>query len=95
MGKHEGKRQGRLIDAFALGQFAECVGQGSRHVFSSISSSSSIALQAAATVGATEVGIRAAGLTGADRRFTGSHEIASFNPSRMPRVSWFDDTAPT
>ncbi len=49
---------------------------------------------AAATVGVTEVGIRAAGLAGADRRFTGSHEIASFNPSRLPRVSWLDDTAP-
>jgi hypothetical protein len=35
-----------------------------------------------------------AGLPGADRRFTGSHEVASFDPDRMPVVQWLDDDAP-
>lgn len=38
--------------------------------------------------------VRATGLAGADRRFTGSHEVASFDPARMPTVQWLDDTAP-
>ena len=31
---------------------------------------------------------------GSNRRFTGSHEIASFNPPEMPAVIWFNDQAP-
>lgn len=50
---------------------------------------------AAAAFGATEVAYRVTGLEGANRRFTGSHEIASGTPSDMPVVSWFDDVAPT
>lgn len=36
----------------------------------------------------------ALGLAGADRRQTGSHEVASFEPAGMPRVSWLDDRRP-
>lgn len=31
------------------------------------------------------------GLRGADRRFTGSHERGSFDPSGLPATSWLDD----
>jgi hypothetical protein len=43
---------------------------------------------------ATEGVVRGVGLAGGDRRFTGSHEIGSFDPARMPTVQWFDDSAP-
>ena len=49
---------------------------------------------AAAIYGVQEVTTRVLGLAGGDRRFTGSHEIASFDPDRMPTVVWIDDTAP-
>lgn len=49
---------------------------------------------AGVAVVASEAVVRATGLAGADRRFTGSHEIASFDPADMPRVSWIDDSAP-
>ncbi len=49
----------------------------------------------AAVAGAQEITVRVAGLAGADRRFTGSHEVGSFDPAEMPRVSWLDDSAPT
>jgi hypothetical protein len=49
---------------------------------------------AAVTVGSVELSVRALGLPGATRRFTGSHEIASMDPARMPTVSWIDDTPP-
>jgi hypothetical protein len=48
----------------------------------------------AAVYGAQEAAIRVAGLAGGDRRFTGSHEVGSFDPIRMPTVSWIDDEAP-
>jgi hypothetical protein len=35
------------------------------------------------------------GLPGAGRRFTGSYEAGSYNPSAMPSYSWLDDTIPT
>lgn len=38
-----------------------------------------------------ERGVRAVGLPGGDRRFTGSHERGSFAPDRMPVTSWLDD----
>lgn len=38
--------------------------------------------------------VRAAGLTGAERRFTGSHERGSGDPARMPVTSWLDDRTP-
>jgi Oxidoreductase molybdopterin binding domain len=48
----------------------------------------------AAVYGAQEAAVRVAGLAGGDRRFTGSHEVGSFDPIRMPTVSWIDDEAP-
>jgi DMSO/TMAO reductase YedYZ molybdopterin-dependent catalytic subunit len=38
--------------------------------------------------------VRAAGLPGASRRFTGSYEAGSFDPDAMPTTSWIDDVAP-
>lgn len=34
------------------------------------------------------------GLDGADRRFTGSYEVASFDPTHMPITQWFNDSVP-
>ena len=55
---------------------------------------------AAAVVGLAAVGygvqsgaVRAFGLS--RRRYTGSHETASFDPAAMPAVSWLDDTKPS
>jgi hypothetical protein len=49
----------------------------------------------AAVAGAVWVGLEgtldAAGLSGGRRRFTGSHERASFDPLRLPVTSWLDD----
>jgi hypothetical protein len=36
----------------------------------------------------------AAGLAGGDRRLTGSHEVASFDPASMPETIWLDDRRP-
>lgn len=33
-------------------------------------------------------------LPGVNRRFTGSYEIASYDPASMPNVIWLDDTTP-
>lgn len=49
---------------------------------------------AAVSYTALEGAVRAAGLDGAGRRFTGSHERGSFDPDAMPTVQWIDDTAP-
>lgn len=38
-----------------------------------------------------EQSLAVAGSSGADRRFTGSHERSSFDPSGMPVTQWFDD----
>lgn len=46
-------------------------------------------------VGVTEVAFEAFGTAGADRSDTGSHEIASGNPTQMPVVSWYNDVSPT
>ncbi|HJR25922.1 MAG TPA: molybdopterin-dependent oxidoreductase [Acidimicrobiales bacterium] len=35
-----------------------------------------------------------AGLAGDQRRHTGSHEVASHDPDRLPTVIWFDDSRP-
>jgi Oxidoreductase molybdopterin binding domain len=48
----------------------------------------------AAAYGAQELAVRGAGLAGGSRRFTGSHEVGSFDPPRMPTVSWINDRAP-
>lgn len=41
-----------------------------------------------------ESAVRAAGLPGGDRRFTGSHERGSGDPANMPVTSWLDDRTP-
>ncbi len=53
-----------------------------------------VAAVSAGIYGSLEGATRLTGLAGGDRRFTGSHEIASFDPDRMPTVVWIDDTAP-
>jgi hypothetical protein len=47
-----------------------------------------------ATLGALEGIVRVAGLPGSDRRFTGSYERGSFEPSAMPVTQWLDDGVP-
>ena len=42
----------------------------------------------------TNVAVRVAGLPGADRRFTGSHEMGSFDPDSMPNTIWLNDKRP-
>jgi DMSO/TMAO reductase YedYZ molybdopterin-dependent catalytic subunit len=48
----------------------------------------------AAVYSAQEVAVRVGGLAGGGRRFTGSHEVGSFDPDHMPTVSWINDEAP-
>jgi Oxidoreductase molybdopterin binding domain len=48
----------------------------------------------AAAYATQEVVVRALGLDGGDRRFTGSHEVGSLAPADMPTVSWINDEAP-
>jgi len=54
------------------------------------------AIVAAATVSyaGTEMLVRASGMPGAVRRFTGSYETGSFVPDRMPVSSWIFDAVP-
>jgi len=49
---------------------------------------------AVAAYGSTELVVRAAGLPGRDRRFTGSYEAGSFQPEAMPVSSWMFDAIP-
>jgi len=53
-----------------------------------------VAGTAAVAYGVQEALITTAGLAGADRRSTGSHELGSNDPSRMPTVIWFNDRRP-
>ncbi|MGH9119216.1 MAG: molybdopterin-dependent oxidoreductase [Acidimicrobiales bacterium] len=53
-----------------------------------------VVASAAAVYVAQEGVTRLAGLAGGDRRSTGSHEVASFNPAGMPTVIWFNDRRP-
>lgn len=41
-----------------------------------------------------EGAVRLFGLPGASRRFTGSHEQGSFQPTAMPATQWIDDRVP-
>jgi DMSO/TMAO reductase YedYZ molybdopterin-dependent catalytic subunit len=50
---------------------------------------------AAASYVALESVFIVAGARGTDRRFTGSHEVASGDPRAMPVTQWFDDEVPT
>jgi len=43
---------------------------------------------------ATNSAVRVGGLPGADRRFTGSHEMGSFDPDSMPNTIWLNDRRP-
>src|SRR5215472_12867541 len=54
------------------------------------------AVVAAAGAGyaASELAVRATGLPGAARRFTGSYEVGSFVPDLMPVSSWMFDAIP-
>jgi DMSO/TMAO reductase YedYZ molybdopterin-dependent catalytic subunit len=54
-----------------------------------------IAGGAAAAYSVGEATLRLAGAPGAQRRFTGSHRIASTDPAAMPVTSWLDDRVPT
>ncbi len=49
---------------------------------------------AAVAYAATEMVVRATGMPGAARRFTGSYEAASFRPDLMPVSSWMFDAIP-
>ena len=49
---------------------------------------------AALAYGSTEMVVRAAGLPGERRRFTGSYEAGSFVPADMPVSSWMFDAIP-
>jgi len=53
-----------------------------------------LAAGAALAYGSTELVVRAAGLPGRDRRFTGSYEAGSFDPAAMPVSSWMFDAVP-
>jgi DMSO/TMAO reductase YedYZ molybdopterin-dependent catalytic subunit len=43
---------------------------------------------------ATSSAVRLIGLPGIERRFTGSYEVASFDPAAMPRTIWLNDSTP-
>ena len=49
---------------------------------------------AGAGYAASELAVRATGLPGAARRFTGSYEAGSFDPGLMPVSSWMFDAVP-
>jgi hypothetical protein len=49
---------------------------------------------AAAAYAGTELLVKATGMPGAARRFTGSYEAGSFRPDRMPVSSWMLDAIP-
>jgi hypothetical protein len=53
-----------------------------------------VAAGAGALYAATESAITGLGLPGARRRFTGSYEVASFQPEAMPTTSWLLDAVP-
>ena len=49
---------------------------------------------AAAAYAVQQRAVTAGGLAGRNRRPTGSHEVASHDPARMPSTVWIDDHAP-
>lgn len=54
-----------------------------------------IAAAAAVVYPVGETALRLAGAPGAQRRFTGSHRVASPDPAAMPVTSWLNDRVPT
>ena len=63
----------------------------SRRAFLSAGTVTAVAVTAVAT---QEVALRSFGVGGAHRAGTGSYEVGSFDPMRLPVVSWIDDRAP-
>jgi len=55
---------------------------------------SAVGAVAVATYAGSEIVVRATGLPGAARRFTGSYEVGSFNPDALPVSSWMFDSIP-
>lgn len=55
----------------------------------------SLAVGAGVTWLALEGTLDALGVVGGERRFTGSHERASFDPRHLPVTSWLDDRPPS
>lgn len=55
---------------------------------------SAVAATAIAGYAASELVVRATGLPGAARRFTGSYEAGSFDPDALPVSSWMFDAIP-
>lgn len=53
-----------------------------------------VAAAAAVAYPVGEAALRLVGAPGAERRFTGSHRIASPDPAAMPVTSWLDDRVP-
>ncbi len=53
-----------------------------------------VGVAAAGVYVATNTAVRLAGLPGAERRFTGSHETGSFVPEEMPNTTWLNDFSP-
>lgn len=53
-----------------------------------------LGVTAAALYGVVEATTRLADWPGSRRRFTGSHEIGSFDPTSMPSTIWLNDTVP-
>jgi len=60
----------------------------------SILRAGAVVVGAAAGYAASEVLVRATGMPGAARRFTGSYEAGSFQPELMPVSSWMFDAIP-
>lgn len=63
----------------------------SRRVFVSAGTVTAVGVTA---VGVQEVALRTLGVGGARRAGTGSYEVASFDPTALPVVSWINDQAP-
>ncbi len=53
-----------------------------------------LAAGAGVAYAASELAVRATGLPGAARRFTGSYELGSLDPDRLPVSSWLLDAVP-
>jgi Oxidoreductase molybdopterin binding domain len=53
-----------------------------------------LAIGSGAVYAAGEGLMRLASLPGADRRFTGSHPVGSFEPAAMPVTQWLNDAVP-
>ena len=60
----------------------------------SILRAGAVVVGAAAAYAASEVVVKATGMPGAARRFTGSYEAGSYQPGQMPVSSWMFDAIP-